>query len=142
MFSAEFTHGNSKSKYCKCLACEDFIIAAAGHLRDHWAKCKKRLRTISQLDAGFQLSWKSSKSSHSSEVCAGSQKSCMMSSACSMTGDGTNTTENLIEPLNSFPVSPQFFDSQKARRQNCMRFLLMWFIVQPFLSQISRTQHR
>ena len=43
----------TKSKYCKCSACDEPIIAASGRLRDHWNKCNKRPRAIGQLDAGF-----------------------------------------------------------------------------------------
>ena len=44
----------TKSKYCKCSACDEPIIAASGRLRDHWNKCNKRPRAIGQLDAGFE----------------------------------------------------------------------------------------
>ena len=43
----------AKSKYCKCSACDEPVIAASGRLRDHWNKCTKRPRAIGQLDAGF-----------------------------------------------------------------------------------------
>ena len=48
----------AKSKYCKCSACDEPIIAACGRLRDHWDKCNKRARAIGQLDSGFQPSRK------------------------------------------------------------------------------------
>ena len=47
---------STKSKYCKCCACDELIIAASARLRDHWDKCKKRPRAIGQLDAGFRPS--------------------------------------------------------------------------------------
>jgi hypothetical protein len=52
-----------KSRYCNCSACNMSVIAAAGRLRDHWAKCTKRPRAIGQLDAGFQPSRKKNTSS-------------------------------------------------------------------------------
>lgn len=45
---------STKSKYCRCSACDEPIIAATARMRDHWAKCKKRPRSIGQLDCGFQ----------------------------------------------------------------------------------------
>ena len=45
-----------KSKYCKCSACDEPVIAASARLQDHWDRCKKRPRAIGQLDAGFQPS--------------------------------------------------------------------------------------
>ncbi len=38
-----------KSKYCKCSACDEPIIAASGRLRDHWNWCNKCPRAIGQL---------------------------------------------------------------------------------------------
>ena len=70
MYSEPFSSNESKSKHCTCLACNSAVIAAAGRLRDHWAKCKKRPRAIGQLDAGFQPSRKSVKSEHSSNDAA------------------------------------------------------------------------
>ena len=61
-FGAVFVVGDSKSGYAKCLACQDPVIAAAGCMRDHWAKCKRRLQSIGQLEAGFTPSRKSAKS--------------------------------------------------------------------------------
>jgi hypothetical protein len=60
-FGQSYKHGNVKSSCCKCLACDDLVIATAGHMRDHWAKCKKRPHAIGQLDAGFQPSRKLAK---------------------------------------------------------------------------------
>lgn len=54
----------NKSKYCKCSACDEPVIAASGRLQDHWQKCTKRPRAIGQLDAGFQPSRKVAKHSH------------------------------------------------------------------------------
>ncbi len=51
----------SKSKYCKYSACDEPVIAASGRLQDHWDKCKKRPRTIGQLDVGFKPSRKVAK---------------------------------------------------------------------------------
>ena len=48
--------GLKKLKYCKCNACGDARAAACGRLRDHWAKCKMRPKTIGQLDAGLKPS--------------------------------------------------------------------------------------
>jgi len=56
-----------KSKYCKCSACDEPIIAASGRLRDHWNRCSKRPRAIGQLEAGFKPSRKVAKKQDSSQ---------------------------------------------------------------------------
>jgi hypothetical protein len=85
--------------------CDEHVITATGHMRDHWAKCKKRPRAIGQLDAGFQPSRKSAK-----------VWIAQSSSAHSSTGNGGSTIGKLVEPLNPSPFfigGRQHFDSLK-----------------------------
>jgi hypothetical protein len=51
--------GDAKSNYSKCSARDEPVIAAAARMRDHRAKCEKRLRAIGQLDEDLQPSRKS-----------------------------------------------------------------------------------
>ena len=44
--------GDVMSMYCKCSACNKPVIVTLGCMQDHYAGCKKRLRSIGQLDAG------------------------------------------------------------------------------------------
>jgi hypothetical protein len=68
------------------------MIVAVGCMCDHWAKCKKRPRTIGQLDAGFQPSPKSI-------------KTWIVQSSLehSLAGNGGSTVGELVEPLNPSP---------------------------------------
>ncbi len=53
-----YRQGDARSMYCKCSFCNESVIAAVGRMRDHYAGCKKRPRSIGQLEAGFQPSRK------------------------------------------------------------------------------------
>ena len=56
MFGVSSKPGDAKVSYWKCSACDDAVIAAVGRMLDHWAMCKKRPRSIGQLDEVFQPS--------------------------------------------------------------------------------------
>ncbi len=99
-FGQSYKQGDVKSSYCKCSACDEHVIAAMGRMHDHWAKCKKRPRTIGQLDAGFQPSQKLAKT-----------WTVQSSSAHSSVGNGGSTVGELVEPLNPSP----FFASISIR---------------------------
>jgi hypothetical protein len=104
-FGESYKQGDAKSNYCKCSACDEPVIAAAGRMRDHWATCKKRPRAIVQLDAGFHPSRKSAKTS-----------AVQSSSAQYSAGDGSSTAGELVEPLNPSPcftAGRHHFDSLK-----------------------------
>jgi hypothetical protein len=104
-FGQSYKQGDAKSSYCKCSACDEHVIAALSRMRDHWVKCKKRPRTISQLDAGFQPSQNSAKT-----------WIMQSSSTHSSTDNGGSKVGELVEPLNPSPFFTsdcQHFDSLK-----------------------------
>ena len=41
---------SARLMYCKCSACNESVVAAMGRMRDHYAGCKKRPRSIGVLD--------------------------------------------------------------------------------------------
>jgi len=57
-FGACYRQGDARSMYCKCFSCNEPVITTVGRMRDHYAGCKKRARSIGQLEAGFQPSRK------------------------------------------------------------------------------------
>ena len=57
-FDACYRQGVARSMYCKCFACNKPVITTVGRMRNHYVGCKKRPRSIGQLDAGFQPSRK------------------------------------------------------------------------------------
>jgi hypothetical protein len=74
-------------------------------MREHWATCKKHPSANGQLDAGFQTSRKSAKTS-----------AVKSSSAHSPASDGDSTVGDLVESLNPSPfftAGRQHFDSLK-----------------------------
>jgi hypothetical protein len=95
-----------RSKYSKCLSCDEPIIAATARMRDHWARCKKRPQSIGQLDSGFQPeSRRRQRLAHSSSSTSQSQNSMSQLGAASASqmglgafspsGDTVNSTANL-----------------------------------------------
>jgi hypothetical protein len=71
-----------KTKYCKCNACNEPIIAACTRLKEHWARCKKRPRaTIGQVNAGFKPKAKKKYKSSSSSTSSSNYQSLSSSSS-------------------------------------------------------------
>ncbi len=52
IFGVCYRHGDARSMYCKCSACNKPVIAAVGRMRDHYVGYKKWPWSIGQLDAG------------------------------------------------------------------------------------------
>jgi hypothetical protein len=104
-FGQSYKQGDAKSSYCKCSTCDERVIVTAGHMCDHWAKCKKCPGAISQLYESFQPSQKSAKT-----------WTMQSSSTHSSVGNGGSTIGELVEPLNPLPFftgGRQHFDSLK-----------------------------
>ena len=87
--SMSYNPGDANSSYCKCLACKDDVIGAVGRMHDHWAKCKKRPRSIGWLNKGFQPSRKSAKSAP------------VLSSTMHLSADAGSSIRSVPEPQNS-----------------------------------------
>ena len=51
-FRACYRHGDARSMYCKCSACNEPVISAVGRMHNHYDGCKKRPRSIGWLDVG------------------------------------------------------------------------------------------
>ena len=89
---------SQKTKYCKCNACNEPIIAACTRLKDHWARCKKRPRAIGQLDAGFKPISKKMYKSSSSSTSSSSNYQSLSSSSTSRVSNTLLSQEGAFSP--------------------------------------------
>ena len=132
-FGDSYKGDESKStKYCRCSACSEPVIAACGRLRDHWAKCPKRARGIGQLDAGFVPSRKKYYQSREQRQTPSRQHSVASTTntvaSASQAGLGAfspsgDTVDDQVVHSSFFSGGRQHFDTLKPHEQEKLNVL-------------------